>query len=105
MDSNEEVGKASKDAFDKQFDVERTIFVPCDVSDEDKLKGKGKSVFFKRPFVSFSLCFNIEQSRGKHDVEFKNKVRISEESLNLSRLYKTKMRTQSESVEYYFCVF
>ncbi|XP_020659212.2 15-hydroxyprostaglandin dehydrogenase [NAD(+)] isoform X1 [Pogona vitticeps] len=38
VDLNEEVGKASKDAFDKQFDAQRTIFVPCDVSDEEKLK-------------------------------------------------------------------
>ncbi|XP_066488941.1 15-hydroxyprostaglandin dehydrogenase [NAD(+)] isoform X1 [Tiliqua scincoides] len=38
LDLNEEVGKASKDALDKQFDAQRTIFVHCDVSNEEQLK-------------------------------------------------------------------
>lgn len=41
VDQNVERGKASKDAFDKQFEAQRTIFISCDVSSEEKLKGKG----------------------------------------------------------------
>lgn len=39
MDLNADAGKVSKDAFDKQYDPQRTIFIPCDVSNEEKLKG------------------------------------------------------------------
>ncbi|XP_025024852.1 15-hydroxyprostaglandin dehydrogenase [NAD(+)] isoform X2 [Python bivittatus] len=39
VDLNADVGKASKDAFDKQYDPQRTLFIPCDVSNEEKLKG------------------------------------------------------------------
>ncbi|KAJ6668636.1 hypothetical protein lerEdw1_012118 [Lerista edwardsae] len=38
VDQNVELGRASKDALDKQFDTRRTIFVPCDVSNEEQLK-------------------------------------------------------------------
>ncbi|XP_053110763.1 15-hydroxyprostaglandin dehydrogenase [NAD(+)] isoform X2 [Hemicordylus capensis] len=44
VDQNVEVGKASKDALDKQFDVQRTIFIPCDVSNEEQLKDAFKKV-------------------------------------------------------------
>lgn len=39
MDLNADAGKASKDDFDKQYDPQRTIFIPCDVSNEEKFKG------------------------------------------------------------------
>ncbi|KAF7244118.1 15-hydroxyprostaglandin dehydrogenase [NAD(+)] [Varanus komodoensis] len=38
VDINVEVGKASKEGFDKQFDEQMTIFIPCDVSKEEELK-------------------------------------------------------------------
>ncbi|XP_048364966.1 15-hydroxyprostaglandin dehydrogenase [NAD(+)] [Sphaerodactylus townsendi] len=45
VDQNAEAGKESKDNFDKQFDTQRTIFIPCDVSDEGQLKDAFKKVF------------------------------------------------------------
>ncbi|XP_061440501.1 15-hydroxyprostaglandin dehydrogenase [NAD(+)] [Rhineura floridana] len=44
LDLNAELGKESKDAFDNQFDAQRTIFIPCDVSNEEKLKDAFKKV-------------------------------------------------------------
>lgn len=38
LDQNVEVGKATKDVLDKQFDTKRTIFIPCDVTNEKQLK-------------------------------------------------------------------
>ncbi|XP_033016421.1 15-hydroxyprostaglandin dehydrogenase [NAD(+)] isoform X1 [Lacerta agilis] len=45
VDQNVERGKASKDAFDKQFEAQRTIFISCDVSSEEKLKDAFKKAF------------------------------------------------------------
>ncbi|XP_060634679.2 15-hydroxyprostaglandin dehydrogenase [NAD(+)] isoform X1 [Anolis sagrei] len=38
VDQNAEVGKSCKDAFDRQFDAQMTIFLPCDVTNENNLK-------------------------------------------------------------------
>ncbi|XP_054845467.1 15-hydroxyprostaglandin dehydrogenase [NAD(+)] isoform X2 [Eublepharis macularius] len=45
VDQNAELGKESKDNLDKQFDTQRTIFIPCDVSDEEQLKDAFKKIF------------------------------------------------------------
>uniref|UniRef100_A0A8D0BRZ5 15-hydroxyprostaglandin dehydrogenase [NAD(+)] n=1 Tax=Salvator merianae TaxID=96440 RepID=A0A8D0BRZ5_SALMN len=38
VDLNVEVGEASKSAFDKEFGTQRSIFIACDVSNEENLK-------------------------------------------------------------------
>uniref|UniRef100_UPI0025413FD9 15-hydroxyprostaglandin dehydrogenase [NAD(+)] n=1 Tax=Euleptes europaea TaxID=460621 RepID=UPI0025413FD9 len=45
VDNNAEVGRESKNNLDKQFDTQRTIFIPCDVSHEEQLKDAFKKIF------------------------------------------------------------
>lgn len=45
VDQNAEVGKESKTNLDKQFGTHRTVFIPCDVSNEEQLKDAFKKVF------------------------------------------------------------
>lgn len=45
VDLNVEVGEASKDALDKQFGAQNNIFIACDVSKEEQLKGIERNLF------------------------------------------------------------
>ncbi|KAL8207285.1 UNVERIFIED_CONTAM: hypothetical protein K2H54_052376 [Gekko kuhli] len=45
VDQNAVVGNESKNNLDKQFGKQRTIFIPCDVSNEEQLKDAFKKIF------------------------------------------------------------
>ncbi|XP_042324732.1 15-hydroxyprostaglandin dehydrogenase [NAD(+)] isoform X2 [Sceloporus undulatus] len=74
VDLNVEVGKTCKDALDKQFDAQRTIFVPCDISNEEKLKGlmpaPHQPVYSasKHGVVGFTRSIAMASSVGKYGV-------------------------------------
>lgn len=40
LDRNPEAGQQSKAALDEQFEAQRTVFIQCDVTDTEQLKGK-----------------------------------------------------------------
>lgn len=42
LDVNETTGKSLKEALDKQYEPERTVFLSCDVESEQQVKGKVK---------------------------------------------------------------
>ncbi|XP_010129098.1 PREDICTED: 15-hydroxyprostaglandin dehydrogenase [NAD(+)]-like, partial [Chlamydotis macqueenii] len=44
LDRNSEAGQESKAALDQQFEGQRTVFVQCDVTDQEQLKGAFKKV-------------------------------------------------------------
>lgn len=62
MDLNEELGRASKGALDKQFDTRRTMFVPCDVSNEEQLKGEERNILVLLVFFYLVNLCNVWQS-------------------------------------------
>ncbi|NWI59907.1 PGDH dehydrogenase, partial [Calyptomena viridis] len=44
LDRNSEAGQESKAALDEQFEAQRTVFIQCDVTDQEQLKGAFKKV-------------------------------------------------------------
>ncbi|XP_061850337.1 15-hydroxyprostaglandin dehydrogenase [NAD(+)] isoform X3 [Colius striatus] len=44
LDRNSEAGQQSKAALDEQFEAQRTVFIQCDVTDQEQLKGAFKKV-------------------------------------------------------------
>ncbi|XP_053920703.1 15-hydroxyprostaglandin dehydrogenase [NAD(+)] isoform X2 [Cuculus canorus] len=44
LDRNSEAGQESKAALDEQFEPQRTVFLQCDVTDQEQLKGAFKKV-------------------------------------------------------------
>uniref|UniRef100_A0A8B9ZF06 15-hydroxyprostaglandin dehydrogenase [NAD(+)] n=1 Tax=Anas platyrhynchos TaxID=8839 RepID=A0A8B9ZF06_ANAPL len=44
LDRNLEAGQESKEALDEQFEAQRTVFIQCDVTDPEQLKGAFKKV-------------------------------------------------------------
>ncbi|NWX29023.1 PGDH dehydrogenase, partial [Notiomystis cincta] len=44
LDRNSEAGQESKAALDEQFEAQRTLFIQCDVTDQEQLKGAFKKV-------------------------------------------------------------
>uniref|UniRef100_A0A669QP88 15-hydroxyprostaglandin dehydrogenase [NAD(+)] n=2 Tax=Phasianidae TaxID=9005 RepID=A0A669QP88_PHACC len=44
LDRNPEAGQQSKAALDEQFEAQRTVFIQCDVTDTEQLKGAFKKV-------------------------------------------------------------
>ncbi|XP_057232258.1 15-hydroxyprostaglandin dehydrogenase [NAD(+)] isoform X2 [Malurus melanocephalus] len=44
LDRNSEAGEESKAALDEQFEAQRTMFIQCDVTDQEQLKGAFKKV-------------------------------------------------------------
>ncbi|XP_037991977.1 15-hydroxyprostaglandin dehydrogenase [NAD(+)] isoform X1 [Motacilla alba alba] len=44
LDRNSEAGQESKAALDEQFEAQRTLFIQCDVMDQEQLKGAFKKV-------------------------------------------------------------
>ncbi|XP_027491679.1 15-hydroxyprostaglandin dehydrogenase [NAD(+)] isoform X2 [Corapipo altera] len=45
LDRNSEAGQESKAALDEQFEVQRTVFIQCDVTDQEQLKGLMPAAF------------------------------------------------------------
>ncbi|KAM6440439.1 15-hydroxyprostaglandin dehydrogenase [NAD(+)] isoform 1-T2 [Liasis olivaceus] len=73
VDLNADVGKASKDAFDKQYDPQRTLFIPCDVSNEEKLKDA-----FKNTIQHFGNLDILINNAGVNDEKnWENTVQIN----------------------------
>ncbi|XP_044286682.1 15-hydroxyprostaglandin dehydrogenase [NAD(+)] isoform X2 [Varanus komodoensis] len=74
VDINVEVGKASKEGFDKQFDEQMTIFIPCDVSKEEELKGLMPAAHqpvysaSKHGVVGFTRSIAMAATAGNYDV-------------------------------------
>lgn len=54
LDRNSEAGQESKAALDEQFEAQRTVFIQCDVTDQEQLKGKKET-------VSTVLRLNMQQ--------------------------------------------
>nr|XP_025960953.1 15-hydroxyprostaglandin dehydrogenase [NAD(+)] isoform X4 [Dromaius novaehollandiae] len=44
LDRNPEAGRESKAALDGQFEAQRTVFIQCDVTDQEQLKGAFEKV-------------------------------------------------------------
>ncbi|XP_071663795.1 15-hydroxyprostaglandin dehydrogenase [NAD(+)] isoform X3 [Patagioenas fasciata] len=44
LDRNSEAGQESKAALDEQFEGQRTVFIQCDVTDQEQLRGAFKKV-------------------------------------------------------------
>ncbi|KAM6132309.1 LOW QUALITY PROTEIN: 15-hydroxyprostaglandin dehydrogenase [NAD(+)] [Pterocles gutturalis] len=44
LDRNSEAGQESKAALDEQFEAQRTVFIQCDVTDQEQLRGAFKKV-------------------------------------------------------------
>ncbi|XP_033369379.1 15-hydroxyprostaglandin dehydrogenase [NAD(+)] isoform X2 [Parus major] len=44
LDRNSEAGQASKAALDEQFEAQRTLFIQCDVTEQEQLAGAFKKV-------------------------------------------------------------
>ncbi|XP_013914885.1 PREDICTED: 15-hydroxyprostaglandin dehydrogenase [NAD(+)]-like [Thamnophis sirtalis] len=77
VDLNADTGKVSKDAFDKQYDPQRTIFIPCDVSNEEKLKDA-----FKKTIQHFGNLDILVNNAGVNDeMNWENTVQINLVSL------------------------
>ncbi|XP_074011030.1 15-hydroxyprostaglandin dehydrogenase [NAD(+)] isoform X3 [Numenius arquata] len=45
LDRNAEAGQESKAALDEQFEPQRTVFIPCDVTEPEQLKGLMPAAF------------------------------------------------------------
>lgn len=45
MDWSYEAGIECKAALDEQFESQKTLFIHCDVSDQEKLRGKPEDLF------------------------------------------------------------
>ncbi|XP_054239101.1 15-hydroxyprostaglandin dehydrogenase [NAD(+)] isoform X2 [Indicator indicator] len=45
LDRNSEAGQESKGALDEQFEAQRTVFIQCDVTDQEQLKGLMPAAF------------------------------------------------------------
>lgn len=59
MDRNGEAGEESKAALDEQFEPQRTLFIQCDVADQEQLKGK------KREPVSTRHSLNMQRPENQ----------------------------------------
>ncbi|XP_032917177.1 15-hydroxyprostaglandin dehydrogenase [NAD(+)] isoform X3 [Catharus ustulatus] len=44
LDRNSEAGQESKAALDEQFEAQRTLFIQCDVTEQEQLRGAFKKV-------------------------------------------------------------
>ncbi|XP_010143710.1 PREDICTED: 15-hydroxyprostaglandin dehydrogenase [NAD(+)]-like [Buceros rhinoceros silvestris] len=44
LDRNSEAGQKSKAVLDEQFEAQRTVFIQCDVTDQEQLKGAFEKV-------------------------------------------------------------
>lgn len=40
LDRNSEAGQESKAALDEQFEAQRTLFIQCDVTEQEQLRGR-----------------------------------------------------------------
>ncbi|XP_039204769.1 15-hydroxyprostaglandin dehydrogenase [NAD(+)] isoform X1 [Crotalus tigris] len=73
VDLNADAGKASKGDFDKQYDPQRTIFIPCDVSNEEKFKDA-----FKNTIQHFGNLDILVNNAGVNDeANWENTVQIN----------------------------
>ncbi|XP_070612710.1 15-hydroxyprostaglandin dehydrogenase [NAD(+)] isoform X3 [Erythrolamprus reginae] len=73
VDLNADAGKVSKDTFDNRYDPQRTIFIPCDVSNEEKLKEA-----FKKTIQHFGNLDILVNNAGVNDeMNWENTVQIN----------------------------
>uniref|UniRef100_A0A8C0G3E0 15-hydroxyprostaglandin dehydrogenase [NAD(+)] n=1 Tax=Chelonoidis abingdonii TaxID=106734 RepID=A0A8C0G3E0_CHEAB len=58
VDRNLEAGEESKAALDEQFEAQRTLFIQCDVTDQEQLQGKEGNL---SAFCTIITCSNLNK--------------------------------------------
>nr|XP_048703732.1 15-hydroxyprostaglandin dehydrogenase [NAD(+)] isoform X2 [Caretta caretta] len=73
VDRNLEAGEESKAALDEQFEAQRTLFIQCDVTDQEQLQGA-----FKKTIEHFGRLDVVVNNAGvNNEKDWENTIQIN----------------------------